>query len=634
MPSLTELNDYTNAEYEAYLNSLDERDMTKIMMVACECYYGTGKNGLTDERYDMLIERIPQHVKIGAKVSEEMNRVTLPYHMGSLNKIKVNQVSELERWVARNKCEEYVVENKIDGVSCLLISRNGELFLYTRGDGKVGVNISHLARRIVTIPKIKENIVVRGELVMKRKVFSEKFAGEFANPRNMVSGIVGKKEFDKNVEWVNFVAYEIIGEKLSPEEQLLKLKGMKFEVVQYCTLPFLKNEELEKLLKKRREKFDYDMDGLVIQSNKVYERNTSGNPSYAFAFKGESEVAVVRVLDVEWNISKHGLIKPRLRIEPVNLGGVCISYATGFNGFFIRDHDIGEGAIIELTRSGDVIPHITRVVKGTVAKMPDFEYVWNDSCVDIMCAGETAEQHVKLLTSFFAGMDIKFMGQKTVEKLFEAELNTIEKIVEAEVKDFMKVEGIQAKSAERIFTNIRNGLRKASMSKVLGASGVFGIGFGERKITALLSAIPNLLERENDEKLRKDIEKVEGFSSLSACKILESLNKAKELVKSLQRYMEVNEKTKGRENDTLETETKFEVKSNLNNMNIVFTGFRDKELEKEIVKCGGRVLTSVSSKTTHLVVKDKDGMSEKILKAKKQGVEICTVDEFKAKISV
>jgi DNA ligase (NAD+) len=623
MLSLVKLNDYTDVQYQEYINSLIDRELLLLRNHANDVYYNTGENGLSDDRYDMIVEKLGGYGVIGANVSNCCDRIKLPYFMGSLNKIKVGRISELERWIEKNKCESYIVENKIDGVSCLIVSDKNETFLYTRGNGVVGSNISHLYRHIVNIPKELKKIVVRGELVIEKNVFMKKFSDNFANPRNMVSGILGTKGIHEHIKWVKFIAYEIIGEKISPKEQLLKLKTLGFEIVKYNTMISLSDLILHKLLEENRELSPYEMDGLVVQPNKLYERNISGNPSYAFAFKGMSEKAITVVCDVEWNVSKRGLIKPRVKIEPVNLGGVVISYATGFNAKYIMDNKIGNGAIIEITRSGDVIPHIIRVVKNAcTAKMPEFVYKWNDTHVDIVSVDENVEEKIKLLTFFFSAMDIKHVGEKTVEKLVEAGFDTLEKITKVEISELLQIKGFQVKTAERIYNNIKEGMKCANVAKILSASGVFGFGFAEKKIASLMVAIPNLLEIEKKENLVNEIMKVDGFSDISAKRIVENLDKARTLIENLSIEQKVCEKKVN------------EINNDLQQMRVVFTGFRNKEMENTIVERGGKVMSSVSSKTTDLVMKDRESRTEKVTTAEKNGVVIHTIEEFKKKFSL
>lgn len=613
MSLLIELNDMPNNRYYTYLDSLTKRELLKLREIASEEYYNSGECGLSDERYDAIDEILKTESKqIGAKCTDG---VKLPHFMGSLNKIKAGQISELEKWISKNSCDSYVIENKIDGVSCLLIIEPDKNFLYTRGNGITGSDISHLFDHILNIPVIDLCITVRGELVMDKNVFKEKYSDRFANPRNMVTGIIGTKgRINENIEDIRFIAYEIIGKNIKPEEQLLKLKTLGFEVVQHEVRPELSDSILHTIIRKRREITNYEMDGLVIQPNKKYVRNTSGNPQYAFAYKTPSENAITTVNAVKWNVSKRGLIKPTISVEPVNIGGVTISYTTGFNAAYIVENKIGKGAIIEITRSGDVIPYIVRVVRrADKPEMPTIEYKWNDSHVDIVNTGDDTKQKIKLLTSFFSAMEIKHVGQKTIEKLVEEGIDTLEKIINTTIDDLLKIDGFQLKGAERIYINIQDGIKGASASKILSSSGIFGFGFAEKKISALFSSIPDILEMDSDDMYEK-ILGVEGFSEISAKKIIKNLDNAKKLLKLIN-PVEIQEEIKFTSND-------------LESMRVVFSGFRDKKLSESIEKRGGKVMTSVSSKTTDLIVKYKDSSSDKILTAQKNGTIIHTIEEF------
>ena len=125
----------------------------------------------------------------------------------------------------------------------------------------------------------------------------------------------------------------------------------------------LSNEYLSEILIKWRDEYEYEIDGIIVIDDKLYNRIT-GNPLHAFAFKMiiSEQIAEAKVVNVLWTPSKDGYLKPRVQIEPITLGGVKIEYATGFNAKFIVDNNIGLGSLITIIRSGDVIPHILSVV--------------------------------------------------------------------------------------------------------------------------------------------------------------------------------------------------------------------------------------------------------------------------------
>ena len=299
--------------------------------------------------------------------------------MPSMDKIKPD-TTVLQSWKAKYP-GPYVLSCKLDGVSGMFDTKSGSKSkLYTRGNGAIGQDISHLIP-VLNLPKEK-GWVVRGEFIIPKQVFEEKYKSSFANPRNLVSGIINSKSVDEKAKDLHFVTYEIIQPVMKPSEQLAKLVELKHEVVMNNTLTVVSNELLSQILVDWRTNYMYEIDGVIVTNDEIYER-ISGNPDHAFAFKMVllDQMAEAKVVDVIWEASKSGYLKPRVRIEPIRLGGVTIEYATGFNGKFIEDNKIGIGALIQMIRSGDVIPYIKSVtMPAEKAKMPSVPYVWITDC--------------------------------------------------------------------------------------------------------------------------------------------------------------------------------------------------------------------------------------------------------------
>ena len=202
----------------------------------------------------------------------------------------------------------------------------------------------------------------------------------------MVAGIINHKHISDTIVDLHFVAYEVIVPQKKPSEQMEFLGTIDVERVLYRVTNILSNEMLSATLIDWRKSNIYEIDGVIVTNDAIYPRK-SGNPDHAFAFKMvlSDQIAEAKVVDVIWTPSKDGYLKPRVKIEPIHLGGVTIEYATGFNGAFIKDNKIGIGAIIELIRSGDVIPYIKAVtVPAEESKMPSVPFKWNDTHVDVM----------------------------------------------------------------------------------------------------------------------------------------------------------------------------------------------------------------------------------------------------------
>ena len=619
---------YSDNELEKYFNTEKLTKLHEIKLYLDDIYYNTGKNsGFTDFQYDLLKEilqkRDPNYVPpVGAKIRAGDNKVKLPYWLGSMNKLKPEDINELNRWIIKNEASECIIEDKLDGISCLLIIDNKKIKLYTRGDGEIGSDISYLAPYFKNIPtNIYENIAIRGELIMKYDTFKEKYSVEFANPRNFVAGRIGSKTLRKGIEDIDFIAYEIVkdGICMKPEDQLNKLKELGFDTVNYSLTSNITPEELVGKFLLSKQNSQYEIDGIIVQTNTPYVRNTSGNPSYAFAFKVRLDKNIVEatVEEVEWNISKWGVLKPRIRIVPINLGGVTITYTTGFNAKYIVDNNIGPGTIIQITRSGDVIPYIVSIIESTYAQLPDIPYEWNETKVDIISTDNNNIMCIKLISSFFAALKIKHVSEATVEKMFNHGLKNIIEIVSAKQEDFEEIEGFGRRLAERTYENIHNGLKNISISLLLGASGVFGLNIGTKKVELLFNAFPNILDIYKDysyEELYNEIINIEGFSDKTTTQIIDNLEWAEKFIKNMDKYI------------TLKDERP--ISDDLLNYKIVFSGFRDKILEEKIKKRGGKVVTSVSKNTTLLVVADIYETSAKIKKAKELGIDIYEKEEF------
>ena len=619
----------SNSKLDDFFNTASISLLKEIKSYADDIYYNTGEDsGLTDEQYDMLKDTLMLRdsnytPEIGAIVRETENRVTVPYHMGSMDKIRPDRKEDkikLRRWLKKYP-SSYLIQDKLDGVSCLIVVKNGEYKLYKRpGKDGYGADITYLLPSLNSIPKNLNDIAVQGELIMNKTKFNKKYTEVYKNPRNMVSGLTGSKKIGVGLKDIDFVVYEKIDDSgRTPVEKLKVLKQVGFQVVNHELVNDLTVDDLCEYLVKFKSHSPYEIDGIIIQSNTVCERNTEGNPDYSFAFKMnvDTNIRETEVIGVEWNVSKWGVLKPRVQVVPVQIGGVTIQYATGFYGKFIRDNGIGVGAIVKITRSNDVIPLIVEVVRKTEPSMPTTPYKWNESGIEIYTDQEDKDIAIKKIMSFFSGLNIKFIGEAVVRKLHEAGFDTVFKIIGATVEQLSNIDRLGNKSAERIYNNIRSGLDTASHGDILGASGVFGYGINSKKVEKLLVSIPELLTLRSSDELLERVKQAEGFSTKTASGIVQNLEKAKEFMAELKKVY-----------NKVETgEEKKQTESKINNFKIVCTGFRD--LETEIMMRGGTVSSAVSKNTDMVVVKNlNDKPSVKVAKAIQLGIPIIQKDEF------
>ena len=629
---IIKISKYSDEKLQEYFNTEKLDTLHKLKLYVDDIYYNTGKDsGLKDYQYDMLKETLEKRdpnyvVPIGARIREGENRVKLPYWLGSMDKFKPESKQEIDKWISANKASQYNIEDKLDGVSCLAMFTDGKIKLYTRGDGITGADISYLSQYFKTIPKkISQNINVRGELIMPVKTFEKKYASEYANPRNMVAGRIGAKEIRPGLNDIQFIAYEIVGDEImpSPSDQLKTLKSLGFTVVRNKLVEQINIENLLQTLIEFKKTSPFEIDGIIIQGNIPYERNTIGNPDYAFAFKARLEGSEVntKVVGVNWNISKWGQLKPQIEIEPIKLGGVTITYTTGFNGNYIEENKIGPGAVIKMIRSGEVIPYIIEVIKPSPqgADMPDIPYKWNKTHIDITAEEFGEIMCIKLIASFFAKLGIKHVGEKGIEKMYQDGLNNLIKILIVPKERIAKVPGFGEKGAERAWKNIHENLKDLSIPLVLGASGIFGFGMGRKRTDNLFSSYPDILE--NYSKLSKKqlldkVSDIEGFSDITAQQVVDNIYWADMFIKIMKTFSKFKEK--------------IVLSDILKNKKIVFSGFRDSTLEEKVISMSGKVTTSISNNTNILVVSSKgDVPTGKVKKAMDIGtIEILTKQEF------
>ena len=293
-----------------FLQKQTEEQLVEILEKTNKAYRNK-KPLINDNEYDIIREHFenkyptnPILHQIGAPV--EKNKVTLPYFMGSMDKIKPD-TNALDNW--KNKYKgPYVLSCKLDGVSGLYTIIDGEKKLYTRGDGKVGQDVSHLIPHIKSLPDILDT-VVRGEFIIDRNVFQEKYAKDFANARNIVSGIMNSKKIDKRIQDLDFVAYELIEPEVIPSYKMKILLKDKFITVQHVVHSDITNEMLSSYLVDWRTNYKYETDGVIVTNDLVYPRK-EGNPQHSFAFKMvlSEQIAEAKVVDVIWTTSKSGYI--------------------------------------------------------------------------------------------------------------------------------------------------------------------------------------------------------------------------------------------------------------------------------------------------------------------------------------
>jgi NAD-dependent DNA ligase len=399
------------------------------------------------------------------------------------------------------------------------------------------------------------------------------------------------------------------------------------ETVLYKLENTLSNELLSDILIEWRQSNVYEIDGIIVTDDKLYERK-SGNPEHSFAFKMvlSDQIAEAKVVDVIWTPSKDGYLKPRVQIEPLNLGGVKIEYATGFNAAFINDNKIGVGSVIELVRSGDVIPHIRKVViQAEEAKMPSVPYQWNDTHVDVMLENIDSDETVrdKNITGFFRGIGVEGLSSGNVARIVQAGYDTVPKIIQMTVADLLTVDGFKEKTATKLFNGIREKIDSASLVDIMSASNLFGRGFSKIRLELIMESYPSVLvsDESNTQKISK-IAAIKGMASKSA----------EAFVEKIPNFIHfIHESGLTNKLAQIPLPKQFDTSNPLFGKTIVMTGFRDVDLQNKLKEIGAKLGASVSKSTFVVLVKDLDEDTGKAAEAKKLGISLMTPEDFSKK---
>jgi len=610
-----------------YIISLHEKIIIEMLSYLDELYYNDD-TFITDLEYDILREyaknKYGSHLyfkNIGAPIPGN-EKVKLPIFMGSMDKIKP-ETNDLSNWLSKYK-GKYIISAKLDGVSGLYIRENSVEKLYTRGDGTYGKDISHLIP-FLNIPDFNEKIMIRGEFIMNKNVFKEKYENEYSNIRNLVSGIINTKTINEKIKDIHFVIYELICPILKPVNQLEYLSNHQAEVVDYIEKEIITEELLIEQLLFLKKNYIYEIDGLIITNNDIYERKI-GNPNHSFAYKMilNDQIREAVVKDVIWTPSKDGYLKPRIEIDTLMIGNVKITYLNGFNGSYIKNNKINVGSKLSIIRSGEVIPHILEINSfSEEGKMPDIPYKWTDTMIDIIL--ENLDNDVvkkKQIVLFLKTIGVEDISEGIVKKLVEKGYDTIEKIISLKIEDFLKINGFQEKMANKIYHGIKNSLENVELCELMVASNIFVRGTSINKINSILENIPNVFEKYNDVEKINHITKIKGMS----------LKTATEFVEKLPLFFDFCEKIG--KTDILKKN--FEKKNIISNhelykKNIIITGFRDNKLKEWIENIGGIIGSNVTSKT-YLVISS--SINNKTKEANVLKIPIYSLKEFVEKYNL
>lgn len=632
---------------------MDKERLSRLILRYKAAYY-KGFPLVTDEVYDKLEEQLKQidpnnkALKIGGSDLdlEKSKFEKVKHNIPMLSLDKRYDIDELKKWIGTHA----VVETpKIDGNSCSLLYDKGILVrAASRGrGGTTGFDLTDNVIFIKSVPKTlnkKVSCEVRGEVYMSKEDF-ETIKSNLdpdedvpANARNYAAGTLRQE----NAEIVkdrplSFLAYELISDELD-----IKTEKQKFELLPKLGFAVPPNkrciaDEVELRLQKwkdAKQKLPYEIDGIVYKYNDIQLQKqlgaTSHHPRFAMAFKWESEKGVAKIEKIEWNTGRTGHLIPKATIEPIELSGATITHLTLHNYEFVRDNNVRVGSLIEIIRSGEVIPKFLSIIDEGDQDL-EFPKVCNvcrekviHEGVHLVCTNPTCEaQALKTLIGFTealkkSGYEIDGLGKSIITGLYEAglvktpvDLLTLDKSSLAILKLSGKTVG--EKTATKVIDNIQK-RRKLPLDVFLSSLCIENLGRGtaERIVEKFLT-IDKVLDA-----TVQDFVVLEDFGEITAESVVEGLKKATPLINRLLAFIEI------------EMEQKNNTSTQCAGKSFVITGTLSQSrttIANLIKNAGGKVSSAVSSKTDYLVAGEKAG--SKLTKADKLGIKIISEEQLK-----
>ena len=646
------------------------------MNIYCDAYYNHSQSLISDYEYDMKLKELE---KIEREHPEFAREDSPTNHVGSdidSNNTIVHDVPMLSlqngydgedilTFFANNSEAlnmpniEYIMEPKIDGISCSLEYKFGKLYrASTRGDGKTGENITHVAQCIESIPKKIPNalnIEVRGEIFMPYKVFLdinkeiEKSNLEpYKHPRNLASGTC--KLLDANEikrRKLSFIAYQIItplADVKTQSDVLNKLDSLGFMANARYDGIYSSSVTIDRLMscfddmRQCATEYSIPTDGIVLKVNNLdYQKKLSyvgKYPKWGLAYKFPPKAEETRLMNVITQVGRTGKLTPVAVFEPINLDGSTVQYATLHNYKFIEDKDIRVGDIIKVVKAAEVIPYVEGIVKEartgyeTIIEKPTICPVCNTKTIidgtTVTCPNEACVGRLKAILNMIVSkdcLDISGLGESILNILVDNDIITSPKDIYQLSKisnDTIDSLNISRKVWDKIKDSYAISKMKTPFSKIITSLNIPNVSQGmSRLLSKTYNNLDNLINANYD-----NLTQISGIGNTIANSILNYFHN-------------------GNNKDILDTIKKegYIIKDNSRNTyNQYITGkvicvtggvdgYTRDQIRNIIEDCGGKMASSVTGKVNMLVLGN-DGSPNKVNKAKELQIEIVPGDAF------
>ena len=637
-------------------------------------YYNQDSPEINDYEYDMLLKELeeiesefPELItpdsptqKVGGQAGEKFSPVEHTVPMESLHdSFSHDEIKDFAKRVNENAGNAvYVVEPKIDGLSVSAEYKNG-VFVRgsTRGDGKVGEDITENLKTIKSLPmklnKAVPYLEVRGEVYMSTDVFENLVARQeendekpFKNPRNAAAGSLRQKNAkitkERQLDIFVFNIQQIDGEKLTSHVQSLEyLKELGF-----TTLPFYyKCSDIDEVIEKieeignKRGELSFGIDGAVIKVDEFEKReilgSTSKFPKWAEAYKYPPEEKETELLDIEINVGRTGVLTPTAIFAPITLAGTTVSRAVLHNSDFIKEKDIRIGDTVILRKAGEIIPEVVSVARHKENSVPfEMPKICPSCGSPVSCEnGEAAlrctntdcpAQLMRHMIHFVSrdAMDIDGLGERVLRAMVENSLiSSPLDLYRLSKDDIMTLEKKKDKSAENLVKAVEKS-KSNDLYRTVFALGIRHIGQKAAKLLAdKFRTLDNIANASME-----DISSIDGFGEIMAESVYQyfQLDESKKLVEEI--------KSLGINTENLSAPKNIDESNPFFNKTFVITGtlpnYKRTEAAEIIENMGGKVSSSVSKKTDYVLAGDEAG--SKLTKAQSLGIKIIDESEFES----
>jgi len=616
---------------QANPKELTDDQLLEFLQV-CNALYRGGEPLISDAEYDFVFlaelqKRHPHHPyleTVEPEVGFVGKTVALPEPM--LSTEKTYSQSGIEKWLARlqKAAEDCNVDSsslmiratpKLDGYAAY---DDGKL-LYTRGDGRKGTDISRVFERGLKVGGNGKRGQGAGEIVVSQAYFNSHLAEYFENSRNFQASIIK----EKNLEQHALEAIQNHAAVFFPFAQLPAWQGTAAEVL----------ADFDHVIEKVYTLVDYDVDGVVFElvgneQIKKYLGATRHHHRWQIAYKSNVETAEVIVLKVTPQTSRSGRVNPVAELTPTKLSGAVISRATAHHYGMVKELGIGKGTLIELTRSGLVIPKIERVITPTMPQIPDHcpscgsELVWDSDYLYCLNTTKCPAQIENAIEHFFRTLaNVDGFGGKTVEKLHACGIDSVYAVYRLDMEQLQTM-GFGDKTAQNLLDQLQRSRTEAIEDwRFLGAFGIHRMGLGNCERLLQHHHLMDIFDLTVE-----DVINIEGFAEKTSAAVVECLAKIKA------DFMQIYDLGFNLIPTPLLAEQQQNI-SPISGKTIVFTGTmvhgkRD-DMSKEAKRLGAKVGASVTGKTDFLVTGSDVGAA-KIAAATEKGVRVISEEDYLA----